>query len=505
MKRTRNVISSIVIFLLLLAMISPAASCAKSGGGNNSGATDNAANGSAGDTTSPDASATTAFPEPDVPVKDYGGANFNILYPYWGMYKNYFFAEEQTGDSMNDAIYKRDQKIEEQLNIKFNPIQLGNESANAIKDIMPAVKKSVLSGDGAYDLVLIHPMCDLGDLIAGQYALNWNKVPDVDLTQPYWNQSLNSTIGVKDILPFAANDYIIPDPCAVFFNKGILQSYGLDDPYTLVKNGQWTWDKLTAMAKQASKDVNGDGVYDLNDQYGFASIMDGPMIGVMHSCNMYIATKDADDVPQLYTVDDKLNAIINKMYDLIYNGSQSYCWAYNDDAAKQAAVEMDFTKNQALFQIESPSAAAQKYRAMDVDFGILPFPKYDEAQTDYISLNNAGLMFIPADAKDVEKCGIVAELLGAYSRQYTLSAYFDVLLNSKVARDTESEDMLNIIYNNCVYDFGYNYNGFTNISYIIPRLMAAKSTNVASWYESNAPAAIKTMQKVYDSMLKYEN
>jgi len=478
-------------------------SCSQSNSNNNSGVTDNNANVSEAASDAPQT--TTEFPPPDVPQKDYGGASFNILYPHWGMYTNYFFAETQTGDAMNDAVYKRNTSVEDQLNLKFNTIEIGDDSDNGIKNILPKVKTSVLAGDGAYDLVLIHPMCDLGDLIAGQYVMDWNKVPYVDLTKPYWNQSLNSTIAIKNILLFAASDYIIPDPDAIFFNKGILADYNLDDPYALVKNGQWTWDKLETMAKAVSKDLNGDGIYDLNDMYGFASIMDGPMIGVMHSCNMYIATKDQNDDPQLYTVSDKLVNIVNKMYDLIYNGHQSYCWAYEPDAVKAAALQMDFTKNQVLFEINAPSDAAQKYRAMDVDFGILPFPKYDEAQTDYISLNNAGLMFIPADCKDVERTGIVTELLAAYSRQYTLPAYFDVLLTSKVTRDTESGDMLNIIYNNCVYDFGYNFNGFTNISYIIPRLMSSKSTNVQSWYDQNAPLAVKTMQTIYDNILKYQN
>ena len=494
---------SVILFVFLVSLILPILSCSQANTNINSGTANNPAN-NPSESASITAEATTAdFPEPNVPQKDYEGASFNILYPYWGMYKHYFFAEEQTGDAMNDAIYNRDKKIEEQLNIKFNPIMIGDDSNNAIKDILPKVKRSVLAGDGAYDLVLIHPMCDLGDLAAGQYVTDWNKVPYVDLTKPYWNQSLNGTLAVKNILLFAASDYIIPDPNVIFFNKGILQDYNVEDPYSLVKNGKWTWDKLTEMAKLVSRDLNGDGIYDLNDLYGFASIMDGPMIGVMHSCDMYIATKGQDDVPELYTVSDKLATVVNKMYDLIYNGNQSYCWAYYDNAKDAAAHEMDFTKNHVLFQIQSPSEAAQKYRAMDVDFGILPFPKYDEAQTDYISLNNAGLMFIPADVKDVERTGIVAELLAAESRRSTLPAYFDILLNSKVARDTESEDMLTIIYNHCVYDFGYNYNGFTNISYIIPRLMAAKSTNVQSWYDQNAPATINNMKKVYNNILKY--
>ena len=447
----------------------------------------------------PDETPTEApFPEPEVPEKDYGGINFNVLYPAWGPWNevNYAFPETLTGDVMNDAIINRNKKIEDRLNIKFNSIRI--EGRDEIKEILPAIRRSVQAGDQAYDLAFIHPMCDLNTFAAEGLVRNWNKVPYVDLTKPYWNQSLNDTLAVKGILLFAGNDFIIPSAHTIFFNKEIHKNHSLEDPYELVKSGKWTWDKLTEMAKQVSK-PNDAGEYDLNALYGFTGIMDGPMIGIMHACNQYIVRRDEDDYPHLDLMNDKLISIVDKIYDLIYNGNQTYVWNWGDPPER----EMDFTRNRVLFQISSPGGAAENYRAMEVDFGILPFPKYDEAQKDYISLNTAGLMLIPMDVKDVEMAGIVTELMAAESRRMTIPIYFDVLLNSKVTRDVESEEMLDIIFNGTVYDFGYNYNGFTNVSYIVPRLMAQKSTNVASFYEANRDWTEKNMAKVYEDILKY--
>ena len=47
-----------------------------------------------------------------VPESDFGGAAFHTLSLDWQGYKFYFFADEATGDAMNDAIYDRRMRVE---------------------------------------------------------------------------------------------------------------------------------------------------------------------------------------------------------------------------------------------------------------------------------------------------------------------------------------------------------------------------------------------------------
>ena len=59
----------------------------------------------------------------DIPEDlDFGGINFNIIYLTWGMFNDYYFAEEEIGEHMNDAIYRRTKNVEERFNITINPI-----------------------------------------------------------------------------------------------------------------------------------------------------------------------------------------------------------------------------------------------------------------------------------------------------------------------------------------------------------------------------------------------
>ena len=57
---------------------------------------------------------------PYIEKNDYGGAVFTVFAPEWGGYVDYMFAEEQTGDAMNDALYERERLVEEYLGVTSN-------------------------------------------------------------------------------------------------------------------------------------------------------------------------------------------------------------------------------------------------------------------------------------------------------------------------------------------------------------------------------------------------
>jgi ABC-type glycerol-3-phosphate transport system substrate-binding protein len=54
-----------------------------------------------------------------------------------------------------------------------------------------------------------------------------------------------------------------PSGFGIWYNKTLLQKLGLEDPYQLQKNGQWTWDKFVELAKSGTQDTNGDGQIDI--------------------------------------------------------------------------------------------------------------------------------------------------------------------------------------------------------------------------------------------------
>ncbi|MCL1792984.1 MAG: hypothetical protein FWG34_03855 [Oscillospiraceae bacterium] len=431
----------------------------------------------------------------DIPELSFGGMAFTILYPTWSMYNDYYFSEDEIGEKMNDSVYRRTKNVEERFDMTINPVTDGY-----IDSIYPAVSKSVKAGSDDYQMALTHCIAGVGELSTGGLVHNWNKIPIVDFSKPWWNQRMNQTMSVDGVLLTAVSDFIIFDPNVIYFNKRIAKELDLGDIYNIVKDGKWTWAKLSEFAKLASKDLNGDGIFDKDDQYGLVTHIGWMMENAIQSSGMYISKIGEDGYPENNLNTEKFGNLINTLYELMFVGNQTFLgeWdANNLSVVYESQVPM--SSDRVLFHVD-PLSAGKRYRAYDVEFGILPFPKYDEAQSEYLSLSWNGFIMLPQTA-DPEVAGAVSEALAAESHRLTVPAYYDVLLTSKVARDVESTEMIDIIYKGAVYDFALNFGNWTPISIAVSNILGTKKTpDYVSFMEKNENAFNKQMQKTYDKI-----
>ena len=392
------------------------------------------------------------YVDPGIEKKDYGGRTFTIVYPNWSLYNDYYFAEEYDGDIVNDSIYDRAKYVEERLGIEFVYYCPGY-----IHEVFPTVQKTVLAGSPDYDLALTHCATNIVSYPKEGIVLDWNALPGVDLDKPYWNQSVRENIEVDGVLPLMSSDYILPDVNSIFFNKKLITENQLDDPYDLVLSGKWTWGKLREMAKVGIKDLNGDSVMDDQDQYGFVCERDWQCASVLVSCGQQFFASGADGIPTLAMNNEKSQNILEMFTALLWNDGSSFSWEYKAeyDPNKSGKPPVDFGSGRSMFYL-TPLSLAVSFRDTEVDYGILPLPKYDETQKDYLTLNWAGFMCVPASAGDPELVGLVAELLASESCRTVIPAFYDILLGEKVARDEKAKDTLDIIFENDIYDLGVN-------------------------------------------------
>ena len=83
--------------------------------------------------------------------------------------------------------------------------------------------------------------------------------------------------------------------------------------------------------------------------------------------------------------------------------------------------------------------AVDSMRTSDTEFGIVPTPKYNEAQERYYAFNHGcAPCSIVKTAKDPEMSAHVLEALNYLSSGSTVPCYCDQVLKGKVARDSES-------------------------------------------------------------------
>ena len=142
-------------------------------------------------------------------------------------------------------------------------------------------------------------------------------------------------------------------------------------------------------------------------------------------------------------------------------------------------------------------------RAMESDFGIIPYPKYDEAQKDYYTpmcVVAVPFITVPTSNADLENTGIFLEEYAYQGRKSVLPAFYDILLQRKVARDEESSEMLDLIFDNIFIDIGSVYNFAGMMSQMNDNGSKGK-TEIASFIEKITPKAQTEIDKLVDAML----
>ena len=109
-------------------------------------------------------------------------------------------------------------------------------------------------------------------------------------------------------------------------------------------------------------------------------------------------------------------------------------------------------------------------------------------------------MVVPYTA-DIEMSGAVSEALAVESYKYVIPAYYDIILTSKIARDEESRDMIDIIYDGACYDFALNYTGWAEMSHSVSSILSSKKKDYISYVEKNEKHFMNTLQKAYDKIV----
>lgn len=439
----------------------------------------------------------TAVPD-DLPESDFGGSGFNILYLTWGTYTDYYWADEEIGEVMNDALYRRERDTELRFNVQIEKIPTDYGT------LMNTLGKSVKAGSHDYDMALTHCSNELSALITQNIISDWNKVPYLNFDKPWWSEknAENEALSLNGRMYLVVSDFVIPDPNVTFFNKDLLQNSGLEDPYRLVRDGKWTYDKMHEMAKAAGKDLDGDGSMTDADQYGLVTQLDWYFNSVPNSAGVNYAKWDSDGRPVFTDEVERLHSALVAVDALINDKSCTFTFPYGA-MGDQYISALPLYTGRVLFHWD-PLFRALQYRSIEFDYGILPWPKLDEAQSGYYHFSHNGFMVLPQTTPDLNKTGIIIEALSALSYKYCIPAYYDVLMGIKLTRDLESVEMLDLVYKTCIFDPGRNLIEGDPMQYAFPTLLKSKSTDFVSYYEKNAGKTQAALDKFYDKVLELE-
>ena len=445
--------------------------------------------------------------KPNIPESaDFGGDTITFLHWYntaWTetvRQSRDIYAEGITGEAINDAVYNRNVKIEDAYKVKI-ALQLEQST-----DIASMVGQQVTAGDSTYDVVY-QILSAAPALIQKSYFHNLFNVPNIDLEKPWWDQNSISSLSTMGILPLVSTSINVNDKdatAAVAFNKTIASNAQLEDIYSLVREGKWTYDKLTEMAEATYNDSNGDGTMTPDDVYGFLGGRD-VIDSLYHGSGSQFITKNENDEFVFTFGTERDVDVISKGIDIV-NSS----WYFNHHAWKDQSdilYRQIFETGHGLFfwmRLDDVT----NMRAGDADFGIIPIPKYEEAQDKYYSLvsqHTTGLMSIPITCAgdELSEVGMVLEALAAESHYTLIPEYIETSLKTKNSRDAESADMLDIILNNRVFD-PMNVYSFANFGDAIMDAADANNKDMASLIKSKEKLVNKSIEKVLKAVSAVE-
>ncbi|MCL1793483.1 MAG: ABC transporter substrate-binding protein [Oscillospiraceae bacterium] len=380
----------------------------------------------------------------DLGEYDFGGHEFKIfnrISDGWANCRLDF--EELTGEVYQDAVNIRNRNLEDRFNIKIVMAEWVYSGQNELNKI----KNMILSGDNEYDLYTCRGAESFG--FAQQGLINGiNELTNIDFSKTYWDDFLTNQLTILNRKYFAVGAF-----CTTFFdyayvlvfNKQLLQNYGLENPFEVVKNGKWTYDKFAEMCKSGTIDLNGDGKMDANDAWGYCARSNDVLPGLWIAGGAKAAEKDGDDVPQNTMGTEKFLDVVDKIFQITH-GNDIY---YNSDKQDMFCSDKVLFNDVDLFMLKN-------LRAMETDFGILPYPKFDEKQEAYYTRLGGGDLFftgITSTKEDLERTSAILEAMACDSLKTVVPAYYDIMLKTKLARDEESEEMIDYIIDQRVFDW----------------------------------------------------
>jgi len=448
-----------------------------------------------------------------LPDKTYGGYEFRFVVPEDGLYDIVTTAvvEEETGDTINDAIYQRNRVIEEKYDIVFKQISVPDYPV-----LKENFRKSVASASDDFDLGMMISR-DAWEIALTGAVVPVNKLPYLDISQPWYSQDVNSEISINGKLYFAYSDECVnmfEQTMCVLFNKKLVDDLSLGNLYDLVTDNKWTVDKFFDLARPAAADLDGDGTMTDTDRYGILMHTDLFYPCFWVSSGVKTVSKDADDLLIFTGQSEKLFTILEKVYQNVYGSGQKIhfdiwrdkitSYPYVPGTEDQRKVSnLQFQDNKGLFLVHCIGVVST-LRAMEADFGILPFPKYDEAQAKYYSrVADGWLHCVPVTNSDLERTSIIMESLAVESKNITVPAYMETALRTKFTRDDDSAEMLDIIHADRTMDLGDVFYMFL-VRAIYTDILGGASNKFASAVESRLNAINKEFDKANEIALALE-
>ncbi|MBQ9131206.1 MAG: hypothetical protein IJX62_01870, partial [Clostridia bacterium] len=449
--KERKLITRVLLLLLALVTVFTMAACNQGDGeqkeptGN--GTTQGTQNGSNGTGSQPTGDTTTdpADEGPVLPDKDYSGTEFKILSRNCQEYLNDLYIEEQSDPtSVERALYARLVNITDAYGVVFSMDK--REPYNEMPQLTSNVSKT---GTDVYDVVIQHAQRSV-DMMTNNSLYNLKDLPYNDFSAEWWNQDavneLSTTHGNLYLTTGDISYMSVGAAFVMFFNKDIVESVPeLDMPYQAVYDDEWTFEVFETYVTTLYSNMNGSKTDDIaTGSFGYATwIWNGPQQMLYTTGEKTLRVRD--DKRQVGLTSSNVNWAAENYRELVKTSGTAY---FESNKASDEALTNAFISGRVAFY-DANLVDASLFKGTELNFGVLPWPKYDDDVEGFHSALDAGcnLYSVLRNTTDAnaERISIILEALAYDGYKNVMPLYFDTILSYQYLKDEESVDMLHII------------------------------------------------------------
>ncbi len=435
----------------------------------------------------------------------FDGQTINVIYRGESYYEKWdMIGTDNTGEIIQDAIWQRNLNVETRLGITFNfqPTQ-----KSALADVKNELSALVLAGSDEFDIISSTANTTVqASLYPYLYELSGLKY--VDITQPWWRTSAIEELSFDgENYRFLMGDHTLNDylKCGViYYNKDIyvdVTQKDADELYQDVLDGTWTWDDVITLTSQAYADLNGDGQANVGDRFGMMIPKNytEATVHMLYACDPVDAKRTKDGI-DLSTINNEKNiSIIDLLIKVCHNPTGLYVSDKTIDASPAY-----FAENNSLFWTgRLTNATAATMREMESDYGILPMPKYNEEQEEYITMihTSATVTCVPKSVKAtrIDMVDAVMEAWASEAYRTVITPFIETALKMKYSRDAKSAQVIDIIFDDPMISFTDMYS--SQVNGIITNALLKGITNGENNFASAIAERLPTGQTMLNDYL----
>ena len=360
-----------------------------------------------------------------LPALTFDGAAFFITSPSF----SYLYPDE-LGTTVSQLAYTRNQKLEERYDVSIITAQSDAQT------MLDEVKKAIASGSYYSDFMMV-PLYQLGAFKGAGVLFNLRSLPYLDMTKPYFfSESVSAASAGYNTWGIAGQASVEPgDFSAVYINRDAIKAAGLDTPYSLVRDGTWTWDRFFTYVSDVT-----DVTYTVTAQNTASRLADL----VYTSMGNRFVLSGEKLIPIVHFTEDSAQKTIETGRKIFTDPK-----SITDPSAGATGC---FSRGESLFLIDYLYVASWLTNAQ-CDWGLVPLPKGEEKGTYRTLVSNTALLFtVPANTTNGEMDSILLSAINALSYGTMYDAYVENSMYH-VLRDNASVDMLDRILDTATFDF----------------------------------------------------